>query len=103
MNALDLFSLKEKVAVVTGGAGFFGRQIAEAVAEAGAKTFMASRDVAKLEAQAKAFRDRKLDVIALPLDQGDEKSVAALLSEVTSRTTTVDILINNAVLRPMKG
>ena len=91
--------MKGKVAVVTGGAGLFGRQIVEALAEAGAKTFMASRDVGKLDAQAQMFRTRGLDVTALPLDQGDEASVRSLLKQVGE----VDVLVNNAVLRPMKG
>ena len=69
MSVAELFSLNGKTAVVTGGAGLFGRQIVEALAEAGAKTFMASRDVAKLEAQAKLFVSRGLDVTSLALDQ----------------------------------
>lgn len=38
MNVLDTFKLDGKVALVTGGAGLFGRQIVETVAEAGAKS-----------------------------------------------------------------
>jgi NAD(P)-dependent dehydrogenase (short-subunit alcohol dehydrogenase family) len=101
VNVLDTFSLKGKVALVTGGAGLFGRQIAEALAEAGAQTFMASRDVEKLEAQAKLFRERKLDVTALSLDQSREDSVKALMKQLTDRTSGVDVLVNNAVLRTM--
>jgi NAD(P)-dependent dehydrogenase (short-subunit alcohol dehydrogenase family) len=102
MKVLDSFSLKGRTAVVTGGAGLYGRQIAEALAEAGARTFMASRDQAKLGEQAKKFRDAGLDVTALELDQGSEASVKALLQEVLRRAGSVEVLINNAVLRPMK-
>ena len=103
MKVLDSFSLKNRVAIVTGGAGLFGRQIVEAVAEAGAKTFMASRDVAKSEEEAKKCRANGLDVTALSLDQGSEASINNLLKEVTQRSgAAVDVLVNNAVLRPMK-
>lgn len=102
MNVSESFSLRGRTAVVTGGAGLYGRQIAEALAEAGAETFMASRDQAKLEEQAKLFRDRGLKVTALPLDQASETSVNELLKRVVDTTGRVDVLINNAVLRPMK-
>jgi len=102
MNVLDSFRLNGKVAVVTGGAGLYGRQIVEALAEAGAKTFTASRDVKKLEETAAALRRRGLDVTALPLDQADESSVLALLRAVVERAGGADVLVNNAVLRPMK-
>lgn len=102
MSILDLFSLKNKVAVVTGGAGLYGRQIVAALAEAGAQTYMASRNVAALEPLAQEHRVAGRDVTALPLDQGDEESILALRAEVLRRSGRVDILVNNAVLRPMK-
>ncbi len=103
MNVLESFSLKNKVAVVTGGAGLFGRQIVEAVAEAGAKTFTASRDLKKLETEAKPLRARGLDVTALPYDQGDEKSIRDLLAAIVKTAGGVDVLVNNSVARPMKS
>ena len=98
----ELFDLTGKVALVTGGAGLFGRQIAEALAEAGARTFMASRDVEKLQAQADLFAKQGLTVTALELDQGREESVTRLLAQLADTAGGVDILINNAVLRPMR-
>jgi len=98
----QLFDLRGRVAVVTGGAGLYGRQIAEALAEAGARTFMASRNLEKLEAQAQVFRQAGLDVTALPVDQENEESVGQLLKTVLDAAGHVDVLVNNAVLRPMR-
>lgn len=98
----QLFDLRGKVAVVTGGAGLYGRQIVEALAEAGARTFMASRNVEKLRAQADLFRQAGLEVTALGLDQGREESIRELLDTVVGQAGGVDVLVNNAVLRPMK-
>jgi NAD(P)-dependent dehydrogenase (short-subunit alcohol dehydrogenase family) len=99
MSVLEMFSLKGKVAVVTGGAGLYGRQIVEALAEADARTIMASRDLAKLEQHANALREKGLSVEAMSLDQGDERSIEDLARSVGD----VDVLVNNAVLRTMKG
>ena len=100
MNVLESFSLKGKSALVTGGAGLYGRQIVAALAEAGARVMVASRDVAALEELAKEHRANGLDVSALPLDQGEESSVLALRDEVAKRGA-LDILVNNAVARTM--
>lgn len=101
MSVLDTFSLQGRVAVVTGGAGLYGRQIVEAVAEAGAATFAASRNQESLRALADALRGRGLDVRALPLDLASEGSILALRDEVLARAGRIDVLVNNAVLRPM--
>jgi len=101
MNVLDSFSLKGKVAVVTGGAGLYGRQIVEALAEAGAKTIMASRGIETLRTLAETMRAAGLDVSAMPLDQGSPEQVEALLRNVLEQAGQVDVLVNNAVLRPM--
>ena len=100
-NVLDSFRLDGKVALVTGGAGLYGRQIAEAVAEAGAKTFIASRGIEALEQQAEKFRAAGLDVTALQLDQSKEDSVRSLLKQIVDSAGQVDILVNNAVARTM--
>ncbi len=101
MNVMESFSLAGKVALVTGGAGLYGRQIAQGLAESGAKTYMASRNIEKLEAQAQKFRDEGLDITALQLDQESEESVKAVLKTIVDKEGKVDVLVNNAVARPM--
>jgi len=103
MTVLDMFILKEKVALVTGGASPFGRQIVAALAEAGAETYIASRTLEALETVAAEQRSLGYKVIALPFDQGSEPSIMALKEEIKRRSHRLDILVNNAVARPMKG
>ena len=102
MGILDSFSLQGKVALVTGGAGLYGRQIVAALAEAGACTYMAARHVDALETLANEHRAHGLDVRARQFDQGDEASTLALCEAIIQEAGRVDILVNNAVLRPMK-
>ena len=73
MNGLESFSLKGKVALVTGGAGHrggYGAQISEALYEAGATVWIASRNREKLE----EFAGRYPGMKAVVLDLADAQS-----------------------------
>jgi len=102
-DILKSFSLKGKVALMTGGAGLYGRQIVEALAEAGAKTFMASRNLSELKKVEAYHRERGEDVTALQYDQGEEQSILFLRDQILGTAGKIDVLVNNSVLRPMKG
>lgn len=103
MGILDLFSLQGKVALVTGGAGLYGRQIVAALAEAGAETYVASRNLDACEARAAEHKGRGENVTALQYDQADEASILALRDEILARSGKIDVLVNNSVARPMKN
>lgn len=102
MSILETFSLEGKVGLVTGGSGLYGRQIVKALAEAGAKTYVASRNLELLEKLAGEYRTLGLDVTALQYDQAEENSILNLKNEIKKRSGRIDILVNNSVLRPMK-
>jgi len=103
MNVKDLFDLKDRVALVTGGAGNYGKCITEGLAEAGATVIIASRNQDNLIATVEKFRTTGLDVHALPVDQGNHESVITLKELILKDFGKLDVFVNNAVSRPMKN
>lgn len=94
MNVMESFSLKGKAALLTGGAGLYGRQLCRALCEAGATVYIASRNLEKLQAEAE-----KSGAIALQLDLDSDESIASVVDEIVKRSGRIDILVNNAVSR----
>ena len=92
LDPLTQFRLDGKVAVVTGGSGGIGRQIAVTFAGAGAKVFAVARRSEQLAALASEHKDIEPWVS----DLSDEEACEALIPGVAERTGQVDILVNNA-------
>lgn len=103
MNVKKLFDLTDKVILVTGGAGNYGKCITEGLAEAGATVIIASRNIDNVQAVAKKFKEEGLDVHALAVDQGDHATVLKLKQAILDKFGKLDGFVNNAVSRPMKG
>ena len=103
MNVKELLSLKNKIILVTGGAGLYGKTIVEGLAEADGTVITASRNLDAGQKVAKEFRGKGLDVHAMQVDQADHKSVMALKHQVQKAFGRLDVFVNNAVARPMKG
>lgn len=101
MNVMKSFSLEGKVALVTGGAGMYGRQIALALAQAGAVTNMTTRDEGRLTELEDGFARDGVKVYAHCLDQEQESSILGLRDRVLAEHGRIDILVNNAVARTM--
>lgn len=99
MKVAGLFDLTGKVALVSGGAGLYGRQIVQALAGAGAVTYVASRNTVALEEVALEHALKGEDVRVLHLDQGDEASIMAARDAVKADAGRLDVLVNNAVAR----
>lgn len=94
----ELFSLRGKTALVTGGATGIGRMAATGLAGAGARVLIASRKREMCETTAKEINALDLPgkVEGFAGDVGTEEGVEALAKEVESRTRDLHILMNNA-------
>ncbi len=93
-----MFSLKDKVAVVTGASQRIGRETAMALAEAGAKVVVAARNEEKLVALAGAIADARGEAFALKMDVADAEQVKAGFKQVIEKFGRLDILVNNAAV-----
>ncbi|MCC2955569.1 SDR family oxidoreductase [Massilia sp. IC2-477] len=92
----ELFSLKDKTAIVTGGSRGLGLQMAEALGEQGARVVISSRKQEELDAAVAHLKERGIDASAIAADLSDEAQVQSFVQEAIARLGHVDILVNNA-------
>lgn len=91
----SLFSLKDKVALITGGAGGIALGLAKGFAAAGARIVLADRDE-KVAERAEQFRQAGADASHLVFDVTDEDSVAAAFQALLATHGRIDVVVNNA-------
>jgi NAD(P)-dependent dehydrogenase (short-subunit alcohol dehydrogenase family) len=92
----DLFSLKGRVALVTGGSRGIGRMIAAGFLAQGAKVYISSRKADVCEATAKELSKGGGQCIALPVDASTVAGAQALARALAAKEPKLDILVNNA-------
>lgn len=100
----DIFSVKDKVIIITGGAGYLGMQYAEILGKAGAKVVV--WDNKDKEAMKKCQSDLKkkgVSALVVEIDITDENSVQKAIKTVVNKFKTIDVLINNAAMNPAVG
>jgi len=91
--SLDLFSLKGRVALITGGSRGIGKMIARGFIEQGAKVYISSR---KAPACIETAEELGPNCIALPQDVSTVEGVKALAAAFLAKESKLDILVNNA-------
>jgi gluconate 5-dehydrogenase len=92
----QLFDLAGRVAVVTGASGYLGGALARALAEAGARVVVGSRDRQRGEAVAAALGGKAAGHhLAVALDHMDESSVEAAVADIRARAGRIDVLVDN--------
>ena len=96
MNARELFDLKGRVALVTGGSIGLGRQIAQGLAEMGANIVLCARKKERCEQAASQLEELGIRTLPLACDVTAPEQVQAVVAETQSRFQRLDILVNNA-------
>ena len=92
----QLFDLKGKVAIVTGGNGGIGLGMARGLADAGADIAVVGRNEAKSAEAVEDLRKRGVKAIAVATDVTDKAAVSAMIERVGTELGRIDILVNNA-------
>jgi len=92
----DLFSLKDRVAIVTGGSRGLGEEMAEGLAEAGAALVLCARRSEWLAPAVERFRAKGVRVEGLVADVSKPGDVQTVVDTTVKSFGQVDILINNA-------
>ena len=103
MHVFKLFDLTGKVALVTGGAGHYGTCIVEGLIEAGATVVVTSRRVDQATQDLAEYLQPGYSLTVLELDQESISSIDSFMQKLKQRYVKVDVFVNNAVSRPMKG
>ena len=93
-----MFSLKDKVAIVTGASQGIGRETALSLAEAGAKVSAAARNEEKLASLVSEIAGKGGEAFALKMDVADAEQVKAGFKQVLEKFGRLDILVNNAAV-----
>jgi NAD(P)-dependent dehydrogenase (short-subunit alcohol dehydrogenase family) len=96
MQALDLFRLDGKIAIITGGGRGLGAQIAEAYVESGASVVLCSRKVENCERVKSELEKSGRDILALALDVTNPDSINEVVAKVAEHFGRMDILVNNS-------
>jgi NAD(P)-dependent dehydrogenase (short-subunit alcohol dehydrogenase family) len=93
----ELFSLANKVVVVTGGAGLLGQVFCQALVDVGAHVAIVDLDLASAETVAKRINKSDAQrVIAVGSDITSPESVTQMVTNVVKQLGRIDVLVNNA-------
>lgn len=96
MHSVDRFSLKDKVAVVTGGAGGIGRAISSAFVDAGATVVVVDISAEGVDELAGTAKRGRMSMFGHALDITCESAVEQLFAQLGSEFGHVDVLVNGA-------
>lgn len=92
----ELFSLENKVIVMTGAAGSIGSTLAKGMAQAGGTMVLCDLDITKLEKLEKEIKEAGGEAVSIPLDLLDMDSINQCVAETVEKCNRIDVLVNMA-------
>lgn len=92
----NLFNIENKVAVLTGGGGVLGGEMANGFLKAGAKLVLLDINEVNLKKQITSLNRSENEILALQCDVLNEQSLKNALKEILKKFDRIDILINTA-------
>jgi gluconate 5-dehydrogenase len=96
MRVQELFDLRGKTAIVTGGGSGIGRQMAGALAELGANLVLCARKVERCEQAASELSTLGVRTLALQCDVRKPEDVRSVVESTVAELGGIDVLVNNA-------
>lgn len=90
-----LFNVQDKVAVITGGSGILGTEMADGLLNAGAKVVLLARNEKKIKQKVESL-SKSGEVIGLKCDVLDEDNINRASEEILNKFKHIDVLINAA-------
>jgi NAD(P)-dependent dehydrogenase (short-subunit alcohol dehydrogenase family) len=103
MDTIDLFSLKGKIALITGGRAMYGKGCSIALVEAGAKLYLASHSMESVDEMVKPLIEKGARIEVIEFHQEDAESIRKLVQNVVDREGRIDIFVNASRVIPKAG
>lgn len=100
MTIFEKFSLKDKVAIVTGGVGLIGAEFCKTLAEAGASVAVVDVNASLIQATVDTLTKNGFNAVGIVTDITKPDSVNTMVEKVISTFGRLDVLVNSAALDP---
>ncbi len=91
-----IFNVENKVAVITGGSGIIGSELAKGLVNSGAKVVLLARNEDTLQEKVESLTKENSEVIGLKCNVLDEDNIKNVNDEILNKFSQIDILINAA-------
>ena len=97
MKVKKLFDLSDKTIVLTGAAGHLGKNYVDGLSQFGANVVLSDINYQGCKKIEKQMREKyDVDPLSVKLDLTDSKSIKCMVSKITKKYSSIDVLINNA-------